>query len=128
MNAAIRTALRERSNNSQNPNKNVCGLAVATAFRVENETRYLHTNEDLYRALRSRFSVRSVKSKCASTVGGSRAAMAALAAADPSIVGFVVMVAGHVLACDRTGATAVDTDPRSNDRRKVLEVKAVRRT
>jgi len=52
-----RKARREASNNVSNPNKNVCGTAVAKALGCETETRYLHTISDLVYCLRKRFTV-----------------------------------------------------------------------
>jgi hypothetical protein len=123
---SLRAAARQASNNPDNPNQNICALRAVEYFGAEQSQRYLHNAADVFRAIGSRFSVRSVKSKMAKTVGGSRAAMATVAAADSSIVAFVVVIAGHVLVCNRDGKTVVDTAPRKNDRRKVRFVKAVR--
>ena len=64
-----RDFLRNRSNNTRNRNKNVCGLAVASALGVQNATRYLHTWGDLQRAIRTAWSFRSVKSVLRVTCG-----------------------------------------------------------
>ncbi len=58
-----RQLLKLTSNNRENPNKNVCAMAVANALGVKDETRYLHTWGDLQRAIRKLWSFRSVKSK-----------------------------------------------------------------
>lgn len=112
--------LRTASNNPVNPNKNICVLAVAKALGADNETRYLHTYEDLVRALRTRYIVRSrtsnVKGK---TVGKAREKLASLAD-DVNAIGFIVRVQGHVMLLDSQGKTIVDTDPRKRDKRKVL--------
>ena len=123
---SLRAAARQASNNPDNPNQNICALRVAQYFGVENSQRYLHHAGDVFRAIGSRFSVRSVQSRMAKTVGGSRQSMAKIAATDSTIVAFVVVVAGHVLVCNRDGKTIVDTAPRKNDRRKLRFVRAVR--
>lgn len=117
-----RATQRKNSNNSANPNKNVCALAVAKHFGCENETRTLHNLNDNKRALSARWKLRSVRSYAKATVGASRKALANL---DGDHVGFFVWVDGHVMALHRDGSTAVDTDPRKNDRRKVRGVWAV---
>lgn len=112
---------RANSNNCSNPNKNVCALAVANALGVANEVRYLHEIGDIKRAAATRFNVRSRKSALkGSTVGAIRKHCTAQKAC-----GFIVYVAGHVILLDAWGNTWVDTDPRKNDRRKVLGVWAL---
>lgn len=118
---------RNRSNNAKNTNKNVCVLAVASVLRVDSTVHYLHTWEDLLRATRNSFTVRSrfsqVKGK---SIGAARAKMAAIAAKeDQQVLGFLVGIEGHVLFCDAEGRTVVDTDPRKRDRRKVTELAVV---
>lgn len=118
MNRTTRQALKASSNNPVNPNQNVCALMVARSLRVENEVRYLHTLDDLHRAARTRFSVRSVKSAVkADTVGAARRNMPQIGA-----LGFIVYVEGHVLLLDAQGQTLVDTDPRKRDKRRILKV------
>jgi hypothetical protein len=124
-----RMKARATSNNPANPNKNVCALKVAQALYVADETRYLHTWEDLKRAIGKLWSFRSVKSavklKDGGTVGSIRKALKAHAEASGECAGYVVMVEGHVLLLDMEGNTVVDTAPRQRDRRAVKEVYAV---
>jgi hypothetical protein len=120
----FRNKQRRGSNNPRNTNKNVCALEVAKYFNVEDEVRYLHVRTDTKRALMKKYSIRSVKSSMKKTVGGSRAAMTKYAA-ERSPMGFVIFVDGHVIAMNRNGSTAVDTDPRKNDRRPIEEAYAV---
>lgn len=116
-----RSAHKARSNNGIDPNKNVCALAVAKALGVDNAVRYLHVIDDIKRAAATRFSVRSRKSALkGDTVGAIRKHCA-----EQKACGFIVYVAGHVLLLDAWGNTWVDTDPRKNDRRKVLGVWAL---
>ncbi len=114
-----RQQAREKSNNKDNGNKNICALRVAQALGVHEETRYLHTVNDLVYAARKRFTVRSrganIKGK---TVGASRAKLIDLATKHNTI-GFIVRVAGHVLLIDNEGRTIVDSDPRQRDKRKI---------
>jgi hypothetical protein len=121
-----RKALRDGSNNPDNPNKNLCGYAVARALGVEEATRYIHTISDLQRAIRSMWSLRSVKTKMGvkagrTTVGAIRKRIAAKGEA----LAYLVHVEGHVLLLDRDGTTSVDTAPVQRDRRKVLRVQGV---
>lgn len=121
-----RQALRDGSNNPDNPNKNLCGYAVARALGVDQATRYIHTIEDLQRAIRSMWSLRSVKTKMGvkagrTTVGAIRKRIAAKGEA----LAYLVHVEGHVLLLDRDGTTSVDTAPVQRDRRKVLRVQGV---
>jgi hypothetical protein len=114
-----RARQRAKSNNSNNTNKNICALKVAQALGVHDDTRYLHNVNDIVYAARKAYTVRSrgsnVKGK---TVGASRAKLIDLAAKH-NTVGFLVMVAGHVLLIDKEGRTVVDTDPRKRDKRKI---------
>ena len=57
-----RKKLCARSNNPNNPRKNVCALVVARALGADDATLYLHTWDDLKRAIRSVWSFRSVAS------------------------------------------------------------------
>lgn len=121
-----RQALRDGSNNPDNPNKNLCGYAVARALGVDEATRYIHTIADLQRAIRSMWSLRSVKTKMGvkagrTTVGAIRKRIAAKGEA----LAYLVHVEGHVLLLDRDGTTSVDTAPVQRDRRKVLRVQGV---
>ena len=121
-----RKALRDGSNNPDNPNKNLCGYAVARALGVDEATRYIHTIDDLQRAIRSLWSLRSVKTKMGvkagrTTVGAIRKRIAAKGEA----LAYLVHVEGHVLLLDRDGTTSVDTAPVQRDRRKVLRVQGV---
>ena len=124
-----RDYLRNRSNNTRNRNKNVCGLAVASALGVQNATRYLHTWGDLQRAIRTTWSFRSVKSAlrvtCGETSVGAMRKAIRKHDADASLMSYVVQVQGHVLMLQRDGKTLVDTDPRKRDNRKVLAVYGV---
>jgi hypothetical protein len=117
-----RQTLKARSNNAANPNQNVCAQAVARALGVADAVRYLHTAEDLHRAARTRYSVRSVKSALkARTVGAARKRMPEVEGSH----GFIVVVPGHVLLLDRNGRTVVDTDPRKRDGRRMVMVHAL---
>lgn len=121
-----RQALRDRSNNPDNPNKNLCGWAVARALGVDQATRYIHTIDDLQRAIRSMWSLRSVKTRLGvkagrTTVGAIRKRIAAKGEA----LAYLVHVEGHVLLLDKDGTTSVDTAPVQRDRRKVLRVQGV---
>ena len=120
---------RATSNNPRNRNKNVCGLAVAAALGVQDKTRYLHTWGDLQRAIRTTWSFRSVKSALRVTpnetsVGAMRKAIRNHNP-EGTLMSYVVMVQGHVIMLNSDGSTAVDTDPRKRDCRKVKAVYGV---
>jgi len=113
-----RSSYKAASNNSDNRCKNICALAVVSALGLENTVRYLHTYEDVKRACRNSFSVRSVKSMVKSkTAGGARKMMSELGAKY-----YIVWVDGHVLMMDALGKTIVDTAPRLRDRRKIVQI------
>lgn len=124
-----RHEMRSKSNNEANPNKNVCALAVAKVLCCDKQTRYLHNWQDLQRAIRSLWSMRSVKSYVKatpdSTVGSLRKAMHDYATKEQHLIAYVIRVEGHVLMIDRNGKTLVDTAPRKRDKRKVLDITGV---
>lgn len=117
-----RQAFRVDSNNPRNPDQNICGQRVCAILGVSQNVRYIHTQNDITRAIRTRFSVRSVKSAAkAATVGAARANVSKIDRA----VCFVCFVKGHVLLLDHNGKTIVDTAPRKRDRRKILAIYGV---
>ena len=123
-----RQQFRATSNNEQNTNKNVCGLAVAEALGVDEATRYLHTMNDLIRAARSRFTVRSRKSALKTktmTVGSIRKKVVDLYN-NEYCLGVIVQTDSHVLFLrGKTGETLVDTASRQRDSRKIISAYAV---
>ena len=122
MNNALRTFCKETSNNASNTNKNTCALAIAQWAGVAENVRYLHTASDVRRALRTRFSVRSVKSAIkATTVGAARKEVAALIGERADLIAVCVVVKGHIMLMGEGGETIVDNDPRFNDRRVIKQ-------
>lgn len=123
-----RSKCRKGSNNKVNPNKNVCGLAVCRFYKVDKAVRYIHTVEDITRAFRTRYSVRSRKSffKSGATVSSVKknAYDCTKDAVRDGLVpyGYIIIVDGHVLSLDFKGEVTVDTDPRKSDRRKVKRI------
>ena len=130
---STRYAHKLASNNPVNPNKNVCALAVARYFGVDELTRYLHTFNDIIYAMRKAYTFRSVKTQAKRglrrnnklTVEHVRNNIKNINGA----LGFVVCVEGHVLAMNKVGTTIVDTDPvkglYTDDDREVIYVYAV---
>lgn len=121
-----RQAHREMSNNSDNPNQNVCAMMVAKACGVDKNVRYLHTFSDLKRAMQTKWSFRSRKSSFkAKTVSQFSKAIKATNPPNRPQYGepkaYVVMVKGHVLLMNHKGDVIVDTSPRKADRREVLQ-------
>ena len=106
-----------------------CASAALRYFGVEGVTYNNRTKRNVWMDTlrRAGFSVRSRASKLPrnATVGGIRQKVAAIAAAEPTAIAFIVRVDGHVLVLDRYGSTVVDTAPRKADRRKVLGIFAV---
>lgn len=123
MSAYTRQIWRESSNNPKNPNKNICCLYVAHYLGVHNATKYLHTLDDLIRASRTRWTIRSRKSRlnCAS-VGKARQSIKRYIKRDNQVLGFIVAVRGHVLLLNYEGKTIVDTDSRKRDNRPIVEI------
>ena len=59
------------------------------------------------------------------TVIGARLDLALLAKSNPEIKGFIIKVKRHVLVLDTSGKTVVDTDPRVQDHRTIVDVLSV---
>ena len=116
-----RAKWKAESNNETNPNQNICIQAVCQWAGVADEVRYLHTHHDVKRALRKRFSVRSIQSKLgkAKTVGAARKIIAKIFAERNDLYAIYIGVPGHGMLLDRFGKTIVDTDPRKRDRRRL---------
>lgn len=121
------------SNNPKNQNKNVCGLMVAKALKVDDTVNYLHTINDLVRAARNKYTVRSRSSKFrGKSVGGSRERLVkeidkTCKKEGAAVYGYIIRVDGHVLFVDGYGDTVVDTAPRKRDRRKITHAYIVYR-
>lgn len=117
---AQRKVYKDSSNNPVNKNKNICALAVATTFGVEDETRYLHTIGDLLRAMRKLWSVRKVKEFTAMPLYYFKESVRY----KKGVIGYIVWVEGHVFATYQDGLTSVDTCPHG-DHTLVKQVFAV---
>lgn len=129
MNKRQRTMYKDDSNNKDNPNKNWCALYVCKVLQVDENIRYLHTMEDIIRAARTKYTVRSRFSKLGKknrTVGGARAKLIEIAQQEPECLAFIVGVKGHVLLISHKGNTIIDTDPRIRDKRQITELYIVR--
>ena len=112
-----------KSNNPDDPCRNMCGLRVAEYFGTENDTQYLHKMEDLVEGLSKRFIVQAHDIPYALfTVTRAKRVFQAEAKHMYRVLGMVLLVHRHVLLVGKTGKVLVDTDPRkSGDRRKVLK-------
>ena len=55
MATAWRQYLIDTSNNTTNPNGNICAIQVARSLSVEHAVKYLHTIDDVKRAISSRY-------------------------------------------------------------------------
>jgi len=111
------------SNNPDDPRKNRCALAVADAFGVADRVRYLHTADDMLRALRKKYAVCSRTSLLArGTVEESRGRIRERG--DSGV--YVVIVPRHVLVLGKDGRTMLDTAPPDGpDNRKILKIYGV---
>lgn len=122
----MRNELILDSNNPINPNKNLCALAVAKALKVDDNVRYLHTIEDIVRATKTRFKVRSKNTLAGLTVSDIRAKLAELINESEDItIGYIVRVDDHALLLGADGNTLVDTDPKLVDNRTITHIFAV---
>lgn len=116
-----RSQHKTKSNNPLNPSQNLCALRVAQYLGVNGLVTYLHTINDLVRAARKVYTVRSRKSSVrANTVGKARKSLSNL---DGKY--YMIIVKGHVLLLDTNGTTIIDTDPRIRDKRKITHIYAV---
>lgn len=120
---------RGMSNNHDNPNKNICTLAVTDAFGVSGNVRYLQTVDDVVRAFRTRYTVRSRKSSLGNklTVGAVRAKLAQMTYTESCgiVKAYLLRLkygkVGHVILLGRDGSTLIDTDSRKRDKRQITE-------
>lgn len=120
---AMREVWKSNSNNDTNPNKNLCALAVASAFHVEDQTRYLHTVDDLLKAVRKLWSARVVREFSDTPLSHLKRVLG-YADTEGDVVGYIVWVRGHILAVSKDGSSIVDTAPQEQDQlvRKVWAV------
>ena len=106
-----------------------CAGAVLQYFGCMGVTYNKRTGKNVYldTLRRNGYAVRSRTSqiKKGSSVGGIRIKLIELAAKEPQIKAFIVLVKGHVLLLGTDGQTLLDTDARTRDRRKVIAVHAV---
>jgi len=119
--------------------KTGCTSACLEYFGITGkEFRYSQFTKDVVAILRRKgWSVRSRRSSIPkrATVGGIRNKLRALTLDEMVVAGrhgstinsrliptYLVQVEGHVLLLNGIGSTVVDTDPRKNDRRKVLRI------
>lgn len=117
---ATRTEHRLNSNNPLDPNKNLCGLAIAEFFNVHNEVEYLHVIDDVVRAIRIKYKIKSCLQYVGkySTMGRVRQKIKKMRKGN----WFLIRVSGHVLLADKWGDTVIDTDKRKKDRRKITHI------
>ena len=112
-----RLKLRSESNNQNNPNKNICTSYVASMFGVENATRYLQTTNDVVRALRTKYKVRSCKSEYGVQKGLTVAALKNKMRKGDTLL---ITVDCHILAlCLKSNGDFITIDTDINNRRKV---------
>lgn len=109
---------RAESNNSDDPNKNSCTLAICQALSVDHKVKYLHNIDDMLLAIRTAYAAVGRLSRVrGKTVGAIRRELKHLGA-----LYYLVGVDGHVLLLGHKGQTLVDIDPMKPDRRKIHEL------
>lgn len=115
----LRAKLLRESNNPNDSGKNLCTLEVCEALGVDHRVRYLHNMNDMLRALRTTFVVRSRRSSVRGrTVDDIRGQLLGLGAKY-----YLVGVRNHVLLLGYDGQTIADTVPRKGrDCRGVIEL------
>lgn len=135
----IREHYKKKSNCYNGSNlKNVCISYVTNHLGVTDAVTYLHTSDDVVRAIRSKYICRSRLSSVRKkgkygiykrmTVGKARKTLAKVAAKESNhVLGFYVSVAGHGLFLDADGQTIVDTAPSKRDKRTIYDCYIVMR-
>ena len=124
----VRAELAANSNNSFDPNKNICTLEVARGFAVENTVKYLHTYEDLLRAMRKKWKIKSSKTMLKFTSGKtSTKELRTLITknGDPNALAYIVYIKGHIMAMNKIGEDYVETSPNETKTKPVEKVWAV---
>jgi len=128
MSSNFRTKQKGQSNNSANPNKNICNLRVVQFLGVNHRVNYLHTILDVVRAARTSYQVRSRKSTLSKgTIGATRKQIAKKGDSRYYIIRVKSggVFGGHAMLLDHAGKTLVDTDPRKRDKRKITHMYGV---
>lgn len=124
----VRADLAANSNNTCDPNKNLCTLEVARGFAVENTVKYLHTYEDLLKAMRKKWKLKSSKTLLKFTTGKTSTTelrKLIVKNGDPDALAYVVYVKGHIMAMNKVGVDYVDTSPKETKDKHVQKVWAV---
>lgn len=115
MATTARNARISRSNNSENPNKNLCILEVTKMLGCASATKYLHTIDDMLRATRTKWKVRQAKTKY--KVNGKTTIKDVVKSMEPG-QGVIIYTKGHVLlkVVNKAGKViTVDTADCSDD-------------
>lgn len=140
----------KRTDGIKGSNKNWCTSTVAKYFEVNDAVEYLHTELDVMDALRTKYDVVEVShqvtkaypmrsgyptvnstQKFAKRVGITNDVQANGGAIlnleeTGKLLGYVILVDGHILALDQHGDIAADSDPRPRgDRRRGHSIYAV---
>lgn len=119
----MRNELILDSNNPDNPNKNICALAVAKALQVDSNVRYLHTVCDIVRAAKTRYNVRSKNTLAGLTVSDIRTKLSELLNSGiDTTLAYIVRVDEHAILLSADGETLVDTDPQVTDNRMITHI------
>lgn len=111
----VRESRIGRSNNAENPNKNICILEVTKMLGCDSAVKYLHTIDDMLRATRTKWKVRQAKTKF--KINGKTTIGDVVNSLKPG-QGVIIHTQGHVLlkVKNKEGkAITVDTAYCSND-------------
>jgi len=106
--------------------KTACTSAVLYYLGIDEDTyRYSQSLPDVKRLASRKWSIRSCKSSVSRKPFTVAELKHAIKDGKVKAWSYIVSIRGHVLALDRHGDVAVDTDPRKRDRRRVEGVYAV---
>lgn len=134
---AFRSFAKRTSNNVEDPNKNLCVLAVAKYLGIDLMSTYFHSSIDLIEATEDIYNTSSYIEPFKTRVGDLPKLMQFIKMAEITplpLLGAIVSTYKHVLLLDRNGEVLVDTAPWpgsatlleaflfSKDHRKVYDV------
>lgn len=106
------------SNNDDNPNKNLCCLEVCKFLNVHENVLYLHTLDDVLRATRKQYKVRSRLSTLSNKTllaASKKCQVLTEKESNKKVIGYLVTTPRHVLLLSDRGHVLVDTGKTSID-------------
>ncbi len=107
------------SNNAANPNKNICAHKVTTYLGVANRVKYLHTQNDVLRAVKKEYNAYKARFSRVPTISEIIAYYKQNPTTSPYLLLFVE---SHVLLLNGNGRVLCDTDKGKYSEKKVLKL------